>query len=232
MSAIDPRDPTWRVSSVTEIARARVAALQKQVPHGPLRLGGHSLGGLVAFEMACLLEEAGREVEILTLLDTASPRPGSVVDRLAFRTARPRAQRRFSPDNPPLGPLKWYGDFLIEEARILRWRYENARSFRAARAARAAMQAPRGFSDPFDAWGARRLMLSMEPGRYRGRLVVFRTAGSMVMWRGPDLGWSRWTARPPELVDVPGDHATMLSEGEVADLAAALADTLRSLDRT
>ena len=94
------------------------------------------------------------------------------------------------------------------------------------------MQAPRGFSDPFDAWGARRLMLSMEPGRYRGRLVVFRTAGSMVMWRGPDLGWSRWTARPPELVDVPGDHATMLSEGEVADLAAALADTLRSLDRT
>ena len=145
-----PARSTWRVSSVHTIARARVDALVKQVPDGPLRLGGHSLGGLVAFEMACLLEEAGREVEILTLLDTSSPRPGTVIDRLAFRTARPRDRRRFSPDHPPLGPAKWYGDFLIEEGRILRWRYENSRSLRAARAARAAMQAPRGFSDPFD----------------------------------------------------------------------------------
>jgi thioesterase domain-containing protein len=51
------------------------------------------------------------------------------------------------------------------------------------------------------------------------------------MWRGPDLGWSRWTARAPELVDVPGDHVTMLSQAEVAELAASLADTLQSLDR-
>ena len=188
LSAIDPRDPTWRVSSVHTIARARVDALVKQVPEGPLRLGGHSLGGLVAFEMACLLEEAGREVEILTLLDTSSPRPGSVIDRLAFRTAQPRDRRRFSPDHPPLGPAKWYGDFLIEEGRILRWRYENLRSLRAARAARAAMQAPRGFSDPFDLWGARRLQLTMRPRRYRGRVVLFRTSGSVTMWRGPDLG--------------------------------------------
>ena len=231
LSAIDPRDPTWRVSSVHTIARARVDALVKQVPDGPLRLGGHSLGGLVAFEMACLLEEAGREVEILTLLDTSSPRPGSVIDRLAFRTARPRDGRRFSADHPPLGPVKWYGDFLIEEGRILRWRYENARSLRAARAARAAMHAPRGFSDPFDRWGARRLQLTMRPRRYHGRVVLFRTSGSVTMFRGPDLGWSRWTARPPELVDVPGDHVTMLSQAEVAELAASLADTLQSLDR-
>ena len=231
LSAIDPRDPTWRVSSVHTIARARVDALVKQVPDGPLRLGGHSLGGLVAFEMACLLEEAGREVEILTLLDTSSPRPGSVIDRLAFRTARPRDGRRFSADHPPLGPVKWYGDFVIEEGRILRWRYENARSLRAARAARAAMHAPRGFSDPFDRWGARRLQLTMRPRRYHGRVVLFRTSGSVTMFRGPDLGWSRWTARPPELVDVPGDHVTMLSQAEVAELAASLADTLQSLDR-
>src|SRR5437867_3748510 len=110
LSAIDPRDPAWRVSTVSDIATARVAALQRQFPHGPIRLGGHSLGGLVAFEMACQLEEAGRQVEILTLLDTASPRPGSLLDRLAFRTARPRAERHFRPGDPPLGPHKWYGD--------------------------------------------------------------------------------------------------------------------------
>jgi len=230
LSVIDPRDPTWRVSTVRDIAAARVAALQKQFPRGPIRLGGYSLGGLVAFEIACQLEEAGREVEILTLLDTSSPRPGSVLHRLAFRTSRPRAQRCFKPGDPPLGPHKWYGDFLIEEWRILRWRYANTRSFRAATAARAALHTPRGFSDPFDTWGAKRLALTMKPTRYNGRLVLFRTASTSTVW-GSDLGWSRHAARPLEIVEVPGDHETILSQVEVPELAARLATTLESLDR-
>jgi thioesterase domain-containing protein len=229
LSAIDPRDPTWRMSTVSEIAAARVAALCKLVPGGPIRLGGHSLGGLVAFEMACQLEEAGRQVEILTLLDTRTPR-GSIRNRLAFRTSRPRADRRFSSESPPLGPVKWYGDFLIEEWRILRARYANARAFRAGRVARETMDFPRGFSDPYDRWGARRLALTMSPRRFNGRLVIFRAQRSIPMLLGPDLGWSRFAARPPELVDIPGDHVTMLAETEVADLAAALGTTLESLD--
>jgi thioesterase domain-containing protein len=51
------------------------------------------------------------------------------------------------------------------------------------------------------------------------------------MFRGPDLGWTRYLPRTPEVVEVPGDHVTMLAEGEVADLAAALAATLGGLDR-
>jgi amino acid adenylation domain-containing protein len=228
LTAIDPRDPTWRKSTITEIAAARVAALSKHVPEGPIRLGGHSLGGLVAFEMACQFQAAGREVEILTLLDTSSPQGGSMRDRLAFRRNQPRAARRWSPDARPLGPLKWYGDFLIEEWRILGWRLSNARSYRAAREA---MRDPRGFSDPWDRLGARRLQLTMKPRRYNGRLVVIRTQSTITPFRGPDLGWSRHATRPVEMVDVPGDHVTMLSQANSADLAAALATILGRLDR-
>ena len=232
LSAIDPRDPTWRVSSVHTIARARVDALVKQVPDGPLRLGGHSLGGLVAFEMACLLEEAGREVEILTLLDTSSPRPGSVIDRLAFRTAQPRDGRRFSA-RPPAARAGQVVRRLPHRGRAdpaLALRERTARS--GPRAPPVRRCTPRAASATRSTGGgARRLQLTMRPRRYHGRVVLFRTSGSVTIFRGPDLGWSRWTARAPELVDVPGDHVTMLSQAEVAELAASLADTLQSLDR-
>jgi amino acid adenylation domain-containing protein len=230
LSAIDPRDPTWRGSTVRDVATARVAAVQKQFPDGPIRLGGHSLGGLVAYEMACQLEEAGREVEILTLMDTASPSPGSVLHRLAYRRARPPHDRRFSPGARPLGPLKWYGDFLIEEWRLVRWRYRSARTLRSGRAART-IQVPRGFSDPVDTFWARRVQMTMRPRPYHGRVVLFRAADSATMFRGPDLGWSRYTRRAPEVVEVPGDHVTMLSQAEAAQLATRLATTLESLDR-
>ena len=42
-------------------------------PAGPYRLGGWSLGGLIAFEMARQLTEAGQEVELVALIDTLPP---------------------------------------------------------------------------------------------------------------------------------------------------------------
>ncbi len=42
-------------------------------PTGPYLLGGHSFGGLVAFEMACRLEAVGERVALLTIVDSAAP---------------------------------------------------------------------------------------------------------------------------------------------------------------
>ncbi|MFP2903427.1 thioesterase domain-containing protein, partial [Corallococcus sp. 4LFB] len=42
-------------------------------PHGPYQLGGWSLGGLVAYEMAQRLREAGEAVHLLALIDTHVP---------------------------------------------------------------------------------------------------------------------------------------------------------------
>src|SRR5260370_32735690 len=39
-------------------------------PHGPYRLGGASMGGMVAWEMAHRLTAAGEAVELLALMDT------------------------------------------------------------------------------------------------------------------------------------------------------------------
>ena len=48
-------------------------ALRLVQPHGPYRLGGHSFGGTVAWEMARRLAAAGEAVDLLVLLDTFAP---------------------------------------------------------------------------------------------------------------------------------------------------------------
>ncbi|HEU0076703.1 MAG TPA: alpha/beta fold hydrolase, partial [Longimicrobiaceae bacterium] len=56
-------------SSVEEMAAAYVAHLRAVQPEGPYRLGGWSMGGAVAWEMARQVEAAGEAVELLVLVD-------------------------------------------------------------------------------------------------------------------------------------------------------------------
>jgi thioesterase domain-containing protein len=60
-------------TTVEEMASRYLDALRTVQPQGPYRLGGWSLGGLIAFEMARQLERAGEEVESLVLIDPSPP---------------------------------------------------------------------------------------------------------------------------------------------------------------
>lgn len=62
-----------RQSSLTSLASSHLAAIRAIQPHGPYRLAGFSLGGLIAYEMAQQLRAAGEAVEMLFLLDSMSP---------------------------------------------------------------------------------------------------------------------------------------------------------------
>ncbi|MEZ0165116.1 AMP-binding protein [Kineococcus sp. LSe6-4] len=64
--------PDW---SVRRMARRNVATVREQQPQGPYRLAGHSLGGLIALEMAQQLRRAGEDVDLLAVLDSFPPNP-------------------------------------------------------------------------------------------------------------------------------------------------------------
>jgi pyochelin synthetase len=59
--------------SVEEMAARYVAAGRQAQPSGPYVLGGWSSGGVIAFEMARQLEEAGEAVQRVVMLDTPAP---------------------------------------------------------------------------------------------------------------------------------------------------------------
>lgn len=65
-------DPT-NAPSVEDLAREYVTLIRREQPLGPYRIGGLSFGGIVAYEVAQQLKEAGEQVELLALFDAVMP---------------------------------------------------------------------------------------------------------------------------------------------------------------
>lgn len=61
------------LDSLIALAATYVAELRAHQPRGPYFLGGFSLGGVIAFEMARQLREQEQEIALLALIDTYFP---------------------------------------------------------------------------------------------------------------------------------------------------------------
>ena len=72
--------------SYQAMAVRHLEVLQGHQPTGPYRLGGHCNGGLVAFELARLLQQQGEEIERLVLI-------GSSASNLRFRPLHSTLER-------------------------------------------------------------------------------------------------------------------------------------------
>jgi thioesterase domain-containing protein/aryl carrier-like protein len=70
-----PAQPLSAAGSETieGLAAGLIVRLREAQPHGPYSLGGHSLGGMIAYEMAAQLERVGEAVTRVLLLDTVYP---------------------------------------------------------------------------------------------------------------------------------------------------------------
>ncbi|MBD2607822.1 non-ribosomal peptide synthetase [Scytonema hofmannii FACHB-248] len=60
---------------VEDMASQYLVAIQTIQPQGPYLLGGHSLGGKVAFEIARQLLKRGQEIRLLAIVDATAPLP-------------------------------------------------------------------------------------------------------------------------------------------------------------
>ncbi|MEN3033097.1 thioesterase domain-containing protein, partial [Chromobacterium amazonense] len=63
--------------SVEAMATALIADIRRVQPYGPYRLGGHSFGGWVAFEIARQLAEQGEAVDWVAVVDSLPPGPAA-----------------------------------------------------------------------------------------------------------------------------------------------------------
>ncbi|WP_435213362.1 SDR family NAD(P)-dependent oxidoreductase [Streptomyces sp. bgisy034] len=77
LEQLDPDLRFTEFESIEAMAARYVAEIREEHPEGPYVLGGASFGGILAFEMARQLVEAGQEVSHLYLVDALLPGTGA-----------------------------------------------------------------------------------------------------------------------------------------------------------
>jgi thioesterase domain-containing protein len=105
--------------TVAAMAADYVEAIAATVPNGPYQLGGWSLGGMVAWEVARQLIDVGQVVERMILLDTAIPETAAAKSNLP---AQPSPGLEYGLDYT----LEQLGELRPEEQLPLLWDHARA----------------------------------------------------------------------------------------------------------
>ncbi|HVS00541.1 MAG TPA: amino acid adenylation domain-containing protein [Thermoanaerobaculia bacterium] len=198
-------------ATVEEMAARYVQAIREVQPEGPYSLGGWSMGGVVAFEMACQLERHGETVEPVVLIDSLAPgRPeeravqdGELVALFANDVAR-----LFGLGLPSL-PAAAEDALLLLSAEA-----ERAGLLPAGSGSGEVQRRFKVFQANF------RALESYSGAPCAAPVILFKAAETVRP--EADLGWSRLSQGPVEVHALPGDHYTLLQQPHVQALAARL----------
>jgi len=232
------------LASIEAMAQANLQALTERGMARPRWIGGYSLGGLIAFEMARQLHERGTPPERVIIIDTPAPLERiSILDpdpdrahaQWLVRMAEVRA--RFQNIAPVLG----FDELLAVPA--------EERCTVAARQLHAARLLPPTANA---AWLERahrsslaqyRAYLAYAPApvpEQKLPLAVIRAAAPKASDLGEhenrrlemeDLGWGAFTHAAIDTYAVVGDHVTILAPDTAPAVAQAIADILASNGR-
>ncbi|MBW4459828.1 MAG: amino acid adenylation domain-containing protein [Nodosilinea sp. WJT8-NPBG4] len=202
------------------IAAYYIQAIQTLQPHGPYYLGGWSFGGLVAFEMAQQLTQAGEKVELLAILDTTAPctKPSfSQSFKFLVKTAlwstlpflvdiSTLATQRLHPKNPWFSRWQWSAiTRLIPEESRLRLLDESAIN----------AMLPIVYANS-------QATYDYVPQPYSQAIALFKAAEQSDANRQDEtLGWSE-LVKDIQLHEVPGNHLSLLKQPHVQVLAQQL----------
>ncbi|MDR7092355.1 type I polyketide synthase [Hydrogenophaga laconesensis] len=211
-------------ATLVEAATDYIAEMRQVQPHGPYLLGGFSGGGITAYEIARQLEAAGEKVSLLVLLDTPLP-------------MRPSLSR---PDKAliKLADLRKGGFGFLKEwvQRRIAWELQRRRGDAAPTAS-----AHQLHNAEIEA--AFRAALPTYPLKsWDGPAVLFRPPLDR-HWKVTNGRWvsaareyvfddNDWTRYMPALrvIEVPGDHDSMVLEPNVRVLASHIRNCINDAE--
>jgi thioesterase domain-containing protein len=225
-------DTAGSSSTIQQMAARYVEAIQEVQPEGPYFLGGWSIGGLVAFEMAQCLKAGGHDVELLAILDIAAPHQIEHDHEAATASSLSSIARVFE---------VYAGQQLsISESELSRLGREEQLDFVLAE-----MKAKDLAPPDVDGSYLRQFLQVAEsnlrakwnyvPAPYSGRITLLRAQDSMdgfegdhdgQMELGISLGWQDVSTEPVAVHFMPGNHISMLSRANVQVLADVLGQSV------
>lgn len=206
---------------VHELAARYVREIRALQPEGPYQLGGHSMGGVFAFEAACQLLAEGQTVRLLALFDAVSPGYRRI---LPSRHTRHEWWRRASYYLGHLARLDFTGK-LVYLRHFCRGLTKRALRKIWLLQFRSGLSETRPVPEALPKFLEldRQAIRDYAPRPYQGRLTLFKANRSNLQpYIDGDLGWSRLVAGGLEICEASGDHLTMLQEPQVRSLAEQL----------
>jgi amino acid adenylation domain-containing protein len=213
---------------IDAMAAHYIREMREAQPVGPYFIGGRSLGGIIAYEIACQLHAQGQEVGLLALLDSYpvghqkllpqadsfSNRAGRLLKILGAHISNVRNLRWQEKPGYVISKLQ-YGPVRIK-SKVWRTIYQSYQNL--GRDLPTALRDVEEFNW-LAAWKYR-------PKVYDGRVTLF--------WASKDLrakfdlieGWQTLAREGMELHEIPGTHLDMIKEPHVGELAKVLNDCL------
>lgn len=192
-------------------------------PEGPYYLGGSSLGGLIAYEIARQLTVAGQAVALLAMFDTSAP--GAVNPNFTTETWKLKIHQFWYRVT-----LHW-SNILIQSSRE-RLRYLKAKGKRISVSSRDRLKKERGSPGVFEIArsvreAGQRAAASYVPGKYSGSITLFR-ATKQPPWitQERNLGWGDLVEGEIRIYDTPGHHADLVRNPRARQLGRQLDEAL------
>jgi amino acid adenylation domain-containing protein len=207
----DGQDPLTRIE---DMATYYIHAIQTVQPTGPYLLGGWSMGGVVAFEMAQQLHAQGQRVPLLAILDGRIPTPDDTFPEQDAE-AISLVERYFGISFGPMESLTELPEdeqfaILLEEAKsagLIPAELDVSQARRFVMLLRNDLRATQTYG----------------LHRYPGRIAFFKASESLVgPSADPTMGWSDWADGGVEVHVVPGNHANLMYAPHVEVLATKL----------
>jgi thioesterase domain-containing protein len=179
-----------------------VAEIRKVQAHGPYLLGGYSLGGAIAFEMAQQLAAAGEPESTVVLFDSNFP------EQLGGSQPTVSSAFRALWSAPASQKAEYIARILTAPLRAVERRRTVAKLPPLSRKVRAACLAAEK-------------KYRVKP--YGGRVILFRSSHEPVgRERDPRAGWSESATRGLETYPIEGNHENILLEPQVRAVAERL----------
>ncbi len=206
------------LTQIESMAARYLKELREVQREGAYMLGGWSLGGVVAFEMAQQLRRQGLEVSLLALFDSyipTTPGPHTELDDDALLV-------QFTSDISGLYDLE---EPLTQDADFQSLTIEERLSSLLQEVVRKGCAMPdlnvKQLTRLFEVFRTNvRALLSYQPQSYPGRITFFRASEQIAdLSADPAKDWRNLAAEGVEVHVVPGDHYTMLREPAVQIMA-------------
>ncbi len=214
---------------IEDMAADYIEAIQSVQPQGPYFLGGHSFGGMVAFEMANQLHKLGHEVALLALLDSGEP--GYLNNELVSHVDDAGWLNKIADlfEN-------FYGKSLNVSYNTLKYLAPDEQlNYFQERLQMANLLPPNvgtrqlgGLLQVFKS-NHQTASVYMPQEVYPNRITFFRASEIDAVSSLPsdivensEIGWGKFSVQPLDIQVVPGSHITMLSEPHVQVLAEYL----------